>query len=208
MVNFKSCTAVCIASGPSLTEHDCNLVERSGLPSIAVNSSWKIAPFADVIYAGDAQWWHANYHAIESDAEKWTCSLSAYEFFYNDLHHFRVPDKSHQTGWNSGMRAIELAAYFGASKILLIGYDCSLKNGIHWHGEHKNTNNPTKQNCDKWHIQFERVASRMSSLGVEVVNCSRYTELRSFPVKKLEDELCLQHFQVDAHHRMNSNCGQ
>lgn len=208
MVDFKSATVVCIASGPSLNERDCNLVEQSGLQSIAVNSSWRLAPFADVLYAGDARWWDANYHQINCESERWTCSLSAYERFYNNLHHFRVPEKAHQTGWNSGMRAIELAAFLGASKIILLGYDCSVKNGVHWHGLHKNTNNPGPDNCAKWHKQFARVGQRMKSLGVDVVNCSRYTELRSFPVKRLEDELCSQHFPEDAHRRTSTNCGQ
>lgn len=46
---------------------------------------------------------------------------------------FRAPDND---AFNSGQRAIQLAAHFGAERIILLGYDCSLENGTHWHGNH------------------------------------------------------------------------
>lgn len=192
MVDFKGKTVVCIASGPSLNAADCQLVAESGLPSIAVNNSWEMAKFSDVIYAGDAQWWISHYHEIDSTAEKWTCSKSAYDRFKNmylEMNYFRVPEKAHQTGWNSGLRAIELAVMLGAEKILLMGYDCSVKHGVHWHGPHTKTLNPDHENCSKWQVQFERIAIRMKTLGVTVINCSRYTELKAFPVSRLETEI-------------------
>lgn len=203
MADFKGKTVVCIASGPSLSAADCALVEQSGAAAIAVNSSYMLAPFADIFYAGDAQWWDSHYvNTASHDAELWSCSQSICDK-HRDIQHFRVSQKN--MGWNSGMRAIELAASMGADKILLLGYDASIKHGVHWHGPHTKTENPCADRCRKWRDQFARVAANMKKNGVQVINCSRYTELRCFPINRLEDELCLQHFLDDAHPKMNLN---
>lgn len=205
MADFNGKAAVCIASGPSLNRADCALVEQSGLPSIAVNTSFEMAPFADVIYAGDAQWWDHHYatiNAMKLTAELWSCSQSICDT-HREINYFRVSQKN--MGWNSGMRAIELAASFGAETILLLGYDVSIKHGVHWHGPHRSTKNPDSDRCRKWHEQFARTSAKLKQSGIKVINVSRYTELRCFPINRLEDELCLQHFPVDAHPNMNLN---
>jgi hypothetical protein len=57
-------TAVCIATGPSLSLQQCGLVkawrERSGCKVIAVNNAYHWAPWADVLYFADVRWfdWH------------------------------------------------------------------------------------------------------------------------------------------------------
>src|SRR3546814_7286157 len=50
-------TVACIASGPSLTAEDCESIRTAGLPAIVTNNTWQLAPWADVLYAGDYQWW-------------------------------------------------------------------------------------------------------------------------------------------------------
>lgn len=200
-MDFNGLPIVCIASGPSLTAEDCDLVLESGLPTIAVNCSWEIANFAHVIYAGDPQWWVAHHDSINVSANKWSCSASTCDR-YRDVNLFKVGNQAHIIGWNSGMRAIELAKYFGASKVILLGYDCSVKNGIHWHGPHIKTNNPNEAICLKWQKQFARIKKE---IGVPVINCSRYTELTCFEKSTLEDELCLQHFPAETHRKTNSS---
>ena len=49
-------TAVCIASGPSLTQADVDYV-RGKARVIVVNNGYLLAPWADVLYAADARWW-------------------------------------------------------------------------------------------------------------------------------------------------------
>src|SRR4051794_36846444 len=55
-------SVVIIASGPSLTVADCETVRnwRVGTPGsrvIVINTSFRMAPWADVLYACDAGWW-------------------------------------------------------------------------------------------------------------------------------------------------------
>lgn len=174
-----------IASGPSLTQADCDLIEAAGIPTIAVNSSWKMARFAGAVYAGDACWWDAYGHEVDIPAEKWTCSRQA-------AAKHRINHHAAYGGYNSGMRAIQFAVERGASRIILIGFDCSLANGIHWHGAHDRTQNPDEGKVKKWHGQFRAVALTARGLGVRVVNCSRHTELMVFERGDLEYELATE----------------
>lgn len=173
---------VCIASGPSLTAEDCAMVEQSGIPTMAVNMSWKMARFAKYIYAGDRSWWDRNGKDIDIPAERWTCSFSA-------ASHHKIKHHNVKGAYNSGMRAIQWGIDHGYKTILLLGYDCSLRNGVHWHGLYTANRNPTPNGCRKWKRQFEQVAAQAKHRGVRVINCSRDTALECFERMKLEDAI-------------------
>lgn len=178
---WQGLTVVCIASGPSLTAADCAQIEAAQLPTIAVNSSWQLARFADVIYAGDPVWWHAYGDEIDIQAERWAC---------HDPHIERMQVNLHRAlgGYNSGLRAIQLAIELGAARVLLLGYDCSVAAGTHWHGDHGKTKNPDAARCSAWLRQF----AALDRKGAQVINCSRQTALECFPRMNLEDALCAQ----------------
>lgn len=186
MKKFDGLTICCIASGPSLTEEDCKLIEESGLPTIAINNAWKLARFCEVLYAADFKYWNAYLESIDIDAEFWTCSKRARDIFGINHH-----DKNGAVC--SGARAIEFAIEQGAKKIILIGYDNSLKNGIHFDGKHTGSSygyklgNPNQVDLDR----FKNAFARINKKEVDIVNCSRYTELKTFRIGKLEEELCL-----------------
>ncbi|WP_353613946.1 hypothetical protein [Mangrovibacter phragmitis] len=174
MTNF-----ICIASGPSLSRKDCLLSAKSGLPIIAVNSSWQIIPECQYIFAGDYAWWDKHHDNITSHAEKWTTSPRAKILYGVNLF------GGHTEGaFNSGQMAIRLASHFGAKRIILLGYDCSLKNGIHWHGKHHGLDNPSREEVSRWHTDFSSLVCELPD--VEIINASRYTELTCFPVTKPE----------------------
>jgi hypothetical protein len=172
----------CIASGPSLTASDCELVKQSGIKTVAVNNSWQMATFCNYIYAGDSKWWAVNNDKINISAERWTCSDKAANTYKLHYHIAAGP-------YNSGMRAIQFGISKGFKSIALLGYDCSLKNGIHWHGSHTEEplRNPDEAKVKKWHDQFKRVSDMAKKQGVSIINCSRYTELECFEKMTLEE---------------------
>jgi hypothetical protein len=86
--------------------------------------------------------------------------------------------------YSSGLRAIELAFQLGAERVLLLGYDCTVSGGTHWHGDHAGTKNPTEALCKKWNAQHCRLARK-----ADVVNCSRDTALTAYCLGMLEKEL-------------------
>lgn len=174
---------ICVASGPSLTAEDCDLVRLSGLPVIAVNNSWRLVPFCQHLCAMDDGWWRHNKYSLPSHIAGWTCNRGVSRRY--GLQYF---ERLTTGSFNSGQCAIELAYRLGFSRILLLGYDCSLKDGIHWHGPHMATPNPTSQSIDKWQGEFALTRQHLPAM-VEVINCSRRTELTCFPRSGLMEEL-------------------
>ena len=177
----------CIASGPSLTQADCDLIAQSGAKVCCVNNTWQMFGRVDYLYAGDLKWWKAYGDQVSIQVgERWTCAKSAAKKFALNLHKANGP-------FNSGMRAIQWAIEQGFKVIGLLGYDCSLKNGGHFHSEHAfpKARPLTDQKVKKWHMQFLNVERQAIRAEAKVYNCSRYTELGCFPVVRLEDIIWL-----------------
>ena len=173
---FIGLTVAIIASGPSLTQSDCDLVKQAGIPAIAVNMSWKMAPFASIIYAGDFVFWEHYRHEITIDAERWTCCERAAKDY--EINHHKA-----RGAYNSGLRAVELALEMGAAKILLLGFDASIKAGVHWHENYKKTKNPDALRCHKWVSQFDYLR------GKNIINCAPNSALTQFPKMTVKEAL-------------------
>lgn len=164
-----------IASGPSLTPEDCEKVRAAGLFTVAVNTSYKAAPWANVFYAADGVWWEHN--APEGDAEKWTNSKTAAKKF--GISRFNC-----QSGYNSGAQAILFAIARGATEIILLGFDGSVENGTHWHGNHVKTQNPDASSCKAWAEHFRQLPKT-----IPIINCSRYSAIEAFKRADLDETL-------------------
>ncbi|OSK27555.1 hypothetical protein EAMG_05372 [Escherichia coli M056] len=178
-------TMACVASGPSLTPEDCLAVHQADIPIIAVNNSWLAAPYCSAIYAADCCWWESCHNVLPPSAERWCGDAFTARRFGIRCFSSALPGP-----FNSGQRAVELAIHFGASRILLLGYDCSLRYGTHWHGKHRFLANPDKFSVASWHDEFSRL--KAVSEGVRIINCSRYTQLNCFPRQTLEMALSYQ----------------
>ncbi|KNC94148.1 hypothetical protein [Trabulsiella odontotermitis] len=176
-------TTICIASGPSLTAEDCLLATNSGLPVIAVNSSWAAVPGCQYVYAADFSWWEKYHSDVPSGAQRWTSSVSAAHRF--GINYFPHPDNK---SFNSGLRAIQLAIWLGARRILLLGYDCCIEAGSHWHGDHPaELKSPDNSSVARWHAEYSRLV--MTSGNTEILNCSRRSALACFPLSTIEAAL-------------------
>jgi hypothetical protein len=177
-------TVACLASGPSLTVGDCALVREAGVRTITCNDTIKRAPWADIALAADHGWWQQHMHEMPEGPERWTCSYAAVREF-PELELFRTNLATR----NTGAKAIELAIHLGAKRVVLLGYDCSLRHGIHWHGPHERTTNPDEKTIAGWVGHFELVAEFARTHDVQVLNCSRDTALECFERRPLEDVL-------------------
>lgn len=176
--------AIVIASGPSLTQADIELVRNAGIKTVVINTTYKAVPWCDVLYASDLAWWSKNPEACAISAEKWTLSRSAADQFKLNFRPQKVTP-----GHNSGANAVELVAnLFLANPVLMLGFDCSVRNGIHHHGVHKNLPNPTVHRCQIWKEQFKSM--RQLCKRARVINCSRYTEIDCIERMDLEGALC------------------
>lgn len=131
----------------------------------------------------DADWWRVHIEEVRRD-------FMGATFSNNDFHgRVGLVAKPFKAFGNSGAAAISMAAKAGASRVVLLGYDCQQTGGrVHWHGDHP-AGLGNAGSMPKWPEQFNRLAASLE--GVEVINCSRDTALRAFPRMALEDALCL-----------------
>lgn len=98
-------------------------------------------------------------------------------------------------GWggNGGFHALNLAIQFGLRKIILLGYDMTLANGVHWHGRHGGAlNNPRQASVDRWRGILDAQAPKLAAHGVEVVIGSPGSSLAAY--RKLDLKVALDEF--------------
>jgi hypothetical protein len=177
-------SVVCIASGPSLAIEDCELVRASGLPTIVTNTTYQRCPWASVLVGHDDAWWMEHHREVSSSfhGRKIACQSNGRRWGAQSLKALKF--KSFR---NSGAAAISLAAFAGAKRVILLGFDCQKTNGqTHWHGDHP----PTLGNAGTMPRWAERIADAgkyAKSMGCEVVNATRETALECFPRVQLEE---------------------
>ncbi len=181
---WPNSTVVCIASGPSLTSDDVSLV-RDKAKTIVVNSSYQMAPWADCLYAADARWWKSHHgapefhglkYALEANAAKWP---GVTVLKYGGERGLSSDPTSLKSGRNSGYQAIGLAVHFGASRIVLLGYDMQRgpKGEEHWHANHQEHRRSDYPNFLRF---FDGLVEPLKARGIQIVNCTRRTALTCF----------------------------
>lgn len=192
---------VIAASGPSQRASALEHVKGKAR-LIVVNRTYELAPWADLLYACDFQWWDQNPEAAAFAGLKVTATARGlerrpwlqrvpYETGNGSSH--AVPGLSLDpmrihTGGNGGYQALNLAVLLGASRVLLTGYDMGAGKALHWHADHpKPLSNPPKSSFPLWRKHFETTLPDLRRAGVEVVNCSVETALTCFPRARLED---------------------
>lgn len=191
-------TIVCLASGPSMTQQDADLVGAAhDVVTFTANSTWLLAPWAQVHYSNDHDWWQQNIGTMrrECRGEFWSgCPDS--ELLPADVKQYPyqkqargLPADHNLIGWggNSGFAQMQLAARAGARRIILVGYD--MQGDGHWHEDHPE---PIRKefNFPFWIGHFNHAAAALALRGIEVLNASRETALKCFPRISLEAALC------------------
>lgn len=178
-------TVVVIGSGPSLTLEDVEKVRH--FPALVTNTTFRTAPWAEVLVGFDVKWWNKYGDEVQREfpGDLVTCARGARA--WPRMHCFaEVP-------WlasfrNSGAVAVALAVYAGASRVLMIGFDCQRTDGkTHHHGDHpKGLGNA--MSIKDWPKCFAAVAHYARGKS-EILNCSRVTALTCFPRMSLEGAL-------------------
>jgi len=151
-----------------------------------------------VVFGGDQSWWKVYGGQVRGDFELWTTSYEAARIF--DLYRVRgeggggISKKpgTIRLGGNSGFQALGLALYFGAAKVVLLGYDMQATGGkLHWHPDHKgipthHLGNPVPEKMKEWCRHFADLAAQTT---VPIYNATRTTALKCFPRVALEESL-------------------
>lgn len=201
-------TAVCIAGGASLNKAQVSNVK--GFRTIAINDAYKLAPWADILYACDGKWWEwhngvpefQGYKLTHEQEIRWWKLKGGLESEvinppykgidiiisngpggYDDK-----PDRIRHGG-NSGYQAINIAMKLGAKRIILLGYDMHARGAkSHWFGEHPNGRQRDGR-YDTWLKEFPALQEAAMFRGQEIINCTPDSDLKCFKLMSLSDFL-------------------
>ncbi len=189
----------CLGGGPSLTQADVDRL-RGRVRVIAVNDAWRLAPWADVLYACDWRWW-VKHRGVPGFAGM-KVSLSNSLGHLGGYPEIKLVENTGidglerrrsglRTGRNGGYQAINLAVHLGARRILLLGYDmkAAADGRTHWFGDHADW--PTRASIYGTTMlpHFPGLATALQEGGVDVVNCTPGSALTVFPMADLETTL-------------------
>lgn len=189
-------TVAILASGPSMSAEVVARVRAAAIPAIVVNNTFQLAPWAELLYAADYEWWKHTPGALQFEGLKVSvCPPAGIHNPFLGVHLLREtgkngfdPDPSCiRTGRNSGYQAVHFAAQAGAKCILLCGMD--FRNG-HWHPEHAAPLRTTHPDYyDIFRAHFQTLVDPLAERGIEVLNCTPGSALRCFPFADLAEVL-------------------
>lgn len=186
------------APGPSLTPKVADEVTATGWHVVVCQDAWRLLPNADVLYGCDAKWWH--YHkGTDFAGEKWSS--------HNDKEHadkkfdvaeqygvnlvagysgagFSIDPNHIHYGDNSGFQALNLAILFGATYIVLVGYDMRVVSGkAHFFGSHPNGLYQREE-----YGSFARKFTDPPD-GVTIINATPGSALTQYPIMELGEAI-------------------
>lgn len=150
-------------------------------------------PWADIMYAADANFWKYNQEVVQNFNGR-KISITARSMNYGAREIWPASDNEAKglgralihRGLNSGYQAINLAYLLGAKTIVLLGYDMAHTFGRrHCHADHPHPLG-NAEGVDAWLPRFDQLAADLLSVGVSVVNCTRYSRLKCFPRLTIE----------------------
>jgi hypothetical protein len=187
-------TVVLVASGPSAKDVPLELAKGKAR-FIAVNNSWTLCPWADVLYGCDRAWWlnaqgAMDFKGLKMSIDRHVC-VDRPEWGVKKVQCNKSSDRLHLKHWgvigwagNSGFGAFNIAihAIQGIGKIILVGFDMTTKHGSHWHGDHPDgMHNPSEGNIQRWRRCFDDAAKQLKPFDVQVINCSPISALQAYP---------------------------
>lgn len=194
-------TVVVVATGPSAGEAPLDIARGRARVLAVKDAARLLCPWAEVLYACDHHWWLAHcgvkaYQGIriaydQRTLDQWR-GFSFLKVSIKRAHQDMIFAKVGEIAWggNSGFHAVNLAAQFGAKKIVLVGFDMRIDQGRHFFGQHKYTDvKPHAAGCEQWRKTLDRQAPILADRGIEVVNCSEVSALTAYPKMTLAEAL-------------------
>lgn len=184
---WEGSTCYIIGGGPSIAKLD--LSKFRDKHTIAVNNSYRIAPWADVLYFMDNIWlkWHEE--SIKDFPGLVVSSAPAVKDRPNIKFLQRGKRRAFDDregfitrGSNSGHGGMCLGALFGAKRIVLLGFDMKMVEGEHnYHDEHDREVPPSIYQ-DQFVRSFEFVKDYFKENNIEVLNATPGSALPTFPI--------------------------
>lgn len=189
-----------VCGGPSLIGED--LSHLKGAPVIAVNSSFRAAPFAQYCIFADQRWWD------EPDNQRGLSAFSGSVVAVNasvragpkpllrlgrtDPRHGISTDRERvAVARTTTTAAINLARHLGAARIIAVALDlCRDDQGnCHHHAPHPWANKPGNRSWDAHLAELRKIAPSLKAEKIEVIVASSTTRIDWWPNMSLSEAL-------------------
>lgn len=198
---FAGETVFCLASGPSLTQ--ATVDKMRGHRSIVINSSCRLAPWADVLYFTDSSWYEQRREVVAN----WPGMVVS----MSKTAKIELPDRVKRVkgegdpgfpfeafppvgasvirqGRSSGHTAVSLALAMGAATIVLVGYDMRPVDGLEHH--HSEYTGPRDLDIYReFAVGFAGWKAAALKRGVEILNATPGSAIPEFPMVDLDEVL-------------------
>jgi hypothetical protein len=191
-------TAFLLAGGPSLRDFDCKVLRGVGRV-IAINRSYRLAPWADVLYFCDLYWWqHHKLEVEELFRGRYIVTLENQIDGVKTLRNtgtsgLETDPSGLRTGNNSGYQAINLAYHFGVKRIVLLGYDMRVSpdGRTHWHGGYTGYSADTYRDLFRNYMIpcFDTLVQPLRDAGIEVINATPNSALQCWSYRPIGEVL-------------------
>jgi hypothetical protein len=188
---WKGETCFLIGGGPSLSGFDSEIIRGLGRV-IAINNSYQLCPWCDILYFADAQWYA--WHKENLEAFKGRMITGTVVPRIDGARHVRVhpfpglrTERDEVAGNNSGYHAINLAYHLGVKRIILLGFDMQIdaSNGsTHWHAGHPDGVTPEKMAQtmrERFLPGFRNAVPQLAEAGIEVINANPGSSIDYWP---------------------------
>jgi hypothetical protein len=213
---WEGATAFLLGGGPSLRGFNAEVLRGRGR-IIAINNSYILAPWADVLYYADGAWWKDHRErvlqvfrgAYRVSIEK--CGDDTKFLRPQQASGLATDPTALRTGFNSGYQAINLAYHFGATRIVLLGYDLHVDGArTHWHAGHPGQT-PEMQTTafqEMFLPRFPTLVAPLTAAGVEVINATPGSALTCWPIMPLTQVLNAEDGRRDDATRACAECAE
>lgn len=195
-VLWPNATIVVIGGGNSVRELDLAPLLDSGVPIVGVNNAYKLVR-PDVLFFADSRWWRWNKDAVNLDYCGYRVVTASGANLDERLQRVRreynialAEQPNAVTGPDSGSMAINLAYHYGASRIILLGFDMRFTDGrAHWHEDYP-VPTPESNYVELFAPTYPPMIQALADRGVEVIR-STPSALEFIPEVPLADALAL-----------------
>jgi hypothetical protein len=189
--------------GPSFDADQSDAISRAARAArcrvIAVNNAYQVLMPIDILLAADAGWWTlhlVDVNTMHPRVERVSADLKAQEYGCQWLPTAAgrglAPSGAPYVmrGTSSGYQAAGLAIQRGARRLILVGMDCCASDDgeLHWHEAHPGPLNRLPP-FELWRDEWESLLEPATARGIELVNCSGRTSIRTLRRSTLAAEL-------------------
>lgn len=185
-----------IGGGPSLKNQDLSFTKNRR--TIVTNNAYKLVPWAEVLFFMDYKWykqhegWLGSYDGLIVTIAEQTRENRRIKFVERGSKNMLSPHRNViNHGNNSGYCGVHLAYLFGATTIILVGFDMKIVNSQHnFHNDHERKMRDDIY-TDEYIPVFDTIREPLRNKGVILLTTTKDSGLRNIPYIAIEEAIKL-----------------